>query len=274
MAIRPATKQAPAPTEAPARAAVIGDNQPPQSDAEALRARLAEQNGEIIKRKDDLLGAVVRAPAEIVDDATAGKMSDFVLQIGAAYKAAEKVRVAEKEIFLAGTRTVDGFFKAITGPLLDAKDTIERRLTAYQRKKADEERRRREEDARRAREEAERREREAAAAIAAVETDEDLDAAVAAEEEAERKRAEARLAAEDARAKAAELSRTRGDYGAVASLRTTWTYEIEDAAKVPAAFLMVNDAAIKAHIKNRAKDQPPTSIPGVRFVEQQSTVVR
>jgi hypothetical protein len=37
---------------------------------------------------------------------------------------------------------------------------------------------------------------------------------------------------------------------------------------------VINDAAVKAHIKARFKDQPPAPIPGLRFFTKSSTVVR
>lgn len=252
----------------------IGANNPPATAAEALRQRLTEDSAALIKRKDALVAAVANVPATIEDEETAGKVSDFILQIGAAYNNAEKVRVTEKEVFLEGGHTVDGFFKGLTAPLLAAKKEIEGRLTVYHRKKADEERSRREEAFRQAQELADRQRREAEARASALQSEGDLPAALEAEAEAKRKAEEAREAADAAAAKPADLSRTRGDYGAVASLRTTWTYEVTDEAAVPHAFLMVNDAAIKAHIKNRAKDQPPSSIAGIKFIEQTSTVVR
>ena len=39
-------------------------------------------------------------------------------------------------------------------------------------------------------------------------------------------------------APSADLSRTRGDFGSVTSLRTTWGFEVDDLTKVPATYLL------------------------------------
>lgn len=205
----------------------IGGNNPP-SPIEALRAELAENSGKLIARRDELLSGVERAPAEIADEEICGKVADLVKMIMACHKASEAARVAAKEPYLEAGRAVDGFYRAITDPLEKARKTLDQRLTAYQRRKAEEERRRREEEAARQRAEAEAARRAAEEAEAKARDERDLADAITAEEIARQAVADAAMAQRAAEAKPAELSRSRGDYGAVASLRTRWVGEIAD----------------------------------------------
>ena len=99
---------------------------------------------------------------------------------------------------------------------------MNQRLTAYQRKVAEEERRRRQEEERRQREEAERARRDAEARAAAAQTEEDLEAAVQAEADADEAQAQAERAERATEAGAADLSRQHSASGTVASLRTSW----------------------------------------------------
>lgn len=254
-------------------AALLGDNKPPSEHP--LRERLERTHGELLARKDELLAAASRAPTEIEDDETAGKVTDFIKQLAAATKNANAARVAEKEPYLEGGRQVDGFFKAITDPLEKTKKAIERVLTAYQRKKADEERRRREEEERRAREAAERKRREAEEAAAKLASDEDLDNAISAEEAAKQAAADAAAAQKSADAKAAELSRNRGDYGGVASLRTFWDFRDLDRASLDLEALRNHlpmdglEKAVRSFIKAGGRE-----LRGVEIFENTTTVVR
>jgi hypothetical protein len=203
----------------------LGHNLPPPDllIGETLREKLAEDHAKLIYRRDELLAAAVRIP-DVTDEDIARRVSDFIKQVTAAAKAAEGARVSEKEPYLAGTRTVDGFFKAISDPLDLVKRGIEKKLTLYLREKAEQERRERMERERLAREEEERRRREAAEAERKLADERTLNEAIEAQARAEQAAAEAIKAEKEATAKAAEMSRIRGEYGAVSSLRTTWTF--------------------------------------------------
>lgn len=252
----------------------IGHNLPP-TDADPLRDRLSEEHAALMKRRDELLEATDRAPAVIEDEDTAGKMTDFIKQVQAAIKAAEGARVAEKEPFLAAGRTVDGWFKKMTDPLADAKKKLERVLTEYQRKKAERERREREEAARREREEAERAAREAAERAAALQSEADLAGAIVAEEAAAQAAADAARAAQAAAAKPADLSRSRGDYGGVASLRTFWDFEglDRDALDLEALRPHIPADALEKAVRSFVK-AGGRQLRGVRIFENTQTVVR
>lgn len=249
--------------------AMIGHNQP------TLRDELAARHEDLLKRRDELLAAAERAPLAVEDEETAGKVQDFIKQIAACHKNAEAARVAEKEPHLDAGRMVDGYFKAVTEPLAKAKKAIEDRLTVYLRKKADAERRAREEAERLAREEAQRKAREAAEAAAKLSAETDLAGAIEAEEAAKQAEANAVKAASDADAKSAELSRTRGEYGSVGSLRTFWDFEIENRNVLdletlrPFIPLDALEKAVRGFVKAGGR-----SIKGARIFENTSAVVR
>ena len=252
----------------------FGDNRPP-ADANPIRERLTEEHAGMLSRRDELLAASERVPPAVEDETTAQKVGDFIKQLQAAMKNADATRVAEKEPYLDGGRQTDGFFKAITEPLAKAKKDIEGRLNVFLRKKADAERRVREEAERKAQEEAERAANEAAERVNALQNEQDLDAAIAAEETAKHAKADALKASKEAEAKAAELSRTRGDYGSVASLRTFWDYKEFDREKLalePLRAHISEDAlfkAVRSYIKAGGRE-----LAGVTIFENTSTVVR
>lgn len=199
---------------------LIGHNQPPD-DQSAFQAQLEERNEDLVARRNALLDAATRVPKEI-DDETAEKAAHFIKQLTAHEKEADKARKAEKEPHLERGRWVDGFFKGrVTVGIPEVKAEVTRRLTAYQKQKADEERKRREEEERRQREEAERIRREAEEQARAAQTDEDLDKAIEADERARQAQLEAERAKRASEANAADLSRQHTSAGAVASLRTT-----------------------------------------------------
>ena len=249
--------------------AQMGDNQPD------LATMLREDHADLITRRDGLHAAVERVPETVDDEQTAKDVTDFIKQIQACIKRANAKRVDTKEPFLEGGRQVDGFFKAITDPLGADKKEIERRLTVYQQARAAEERRRREEQARLDREAAEAAASEAAAREAALQSEEDLPAAVQAEIDAELAAEAARKSQREADAKAADMSRDRGEFGGVASLRTYWTFEFTDYAHIDLEVL-------RAHLPRGAVEQAMRSfikadgreITGARIFEETQSVVR
>ncbi len=114
-----------------------------------------------------------------------------------------------------------------------AKDAAERAAVAERNRAEEAERLERAAHARGIREaeerEAENRRQDAARAAAAQETA-DLEAAVAAQKVADQAAADAVKAQRNTNAKAADMSRSRSDYGAVSSLHTFWDHKPEDAA--------------------------------------------
>lgn len=213
---------------------VEGSNLPPRDllTGDALREQLRDDNLALLERRDKLLAAAERAPEVIDDEDTAQKVSDFVKQLTALVKAAEAKRVDAKEPYLEGGRGIDGFFKSISDPVGKAKWRVEQVLAVFLRAKEERARREREEAARLAREEQERKARAAWELGQKIRDEQELADAIAAEKAAKTATAEAEKAQKAADAKPAELSRTRGDYGAVASLRTYWTFRDLDRAQL------------------------------------------
>jgi len=163
-------------------------------------------------------------------------------------------------------RNIDGFFRAITDPVAKAKTAIERRLTDYLREKEARARREREEQERLAREAAETARREAEVRARALADEQSLQAAIAAEKAAETASADLVKAAQAAAVKPAELSRTRGDYGAVSSLRTQWVFEGIDRAEIDLEALRFHipadglEKAVRSFIKAGGRELRGTRI--------------
>jgi hypothetical protein len=251
----------------------IGDNRPPP-DADPLRERLQSDHADLCSRADELLAAVERAP-EVVNEDNAGAVGDFIKQLTGHRKTLDATRVNEKEPYLAGGRGVDGFFRPMMDKLDTAKKAIESRLSAYLRAKEAEERRKREEVARRAREEQQRRAAEAAKLAQAARDAKTLEEAIAAEEAAKNAEADRIKAEKESNAKAAEMSRTRGDFGSVGSLRTFWDFEVLDIHDVPMETIRPHlpiaavEQAIRGYVKAGGRE-----LPGVRIFENKTAVVR
>lgn len=232
---------------------------------EALREQLEAANRDVLDRCEQLLEAATRVPP-ITDDDAAGEVSDYIKQLGALSKMAEAKRTAAKEPYLDGGRVVDGFFKAITDPVDKVKTDTQRKLTIYLREKEEAERRARMEQERLAREAAERARREAEAAAKAAADAAALDRAIEAEKAAETAAADAAKAAAAADAKASELTQTRGEYGSMSSLRTSWVHGDIDRASLDLEalrpYLPVDgiEKAIRAFIKAGGRELRGTTI--------------
>jgi len=193
-------------------------------------------------RFNELMAAYARwqkATADgVKDEIVAGKCTDFVKQLKGHVSAVEEVRVAIKAPVLAAQRQIDGKGRALTEPLVDAAVVVQGRLGLYLRAKDMEARRL-------AAEEAARKEAEVQALLDhATETGDQ-----AFVEQAEEVATEAVIALETVTASPAELTRLRASFG-TASLRDNWVYDVVDIAKVPAAYLQVNDAVVKAAIRS------------------------
>lgn len=207
-----------------------------------------------IARKDDLLAGVARMPAAITDADVCERAADVVKLLAGCWRNAEASRTSTKEPFLAAGRLVDSRYKKeVLDPLDTAKKQVEAKMTVYQRHVAEQERLVRVAEAKRQADEAERQRREverlrvealakakeAEDALAAAQTEDDIDAAIALETQAaeiaesstsvvaraEQTEADLAIAQRAAIAKPAELSRVRGNIGAVASLRTFWDFD-------------------------------------------------
>ena len=260
---------------ASASVATVGHNLP-RVDLEtalepgALAAWLTQQYLPHQARHDELMAAYTRflaATAEgIHTDAVAAKATDFARQFKTAQTDTDATRSRIKAPVLAAQRTIDGSAKSITDPLAAAGKTIESRITAWLIEK---------ERAARAAAEAEAAAKEAEAQrlmAEAVQTDDAVvtEAAVEAYEQAE-------TAIAAAQAKPADLTRMHTPLGGVTSLRVNWGYEVEDITKVPAAYLTINDAVVKAAIRSAPRQsdgKPLIAIPGIRIVAEHKATIR
>lgn len=254
----------------------LGHNAPPPDllVGEALREKLQDESQDLLRRRDELLAAAARMPA-IDDNDIAAKVTDFIKQLAALVKASEAKRTDAKEPYLEGGRTVDGFFKAISDPVSKTKTDIERKLTLWHREVAEAERRARMEQERIAREAAEKARLEAEEKARQLADEKALDAAIAAEQKAETAQADLVKAEAAADVKAAELSRTRGEYGAVSSLRTSWVFDDIDRQALdlealrPYLPLEGLEKAVRAFIKAGGRE-----LRGTRIYETTTAVVR
>lgn len=264
----------------------IGGNNPP------IKERLGDEFEELLATADNLVG---RADATVdpTDDKTLGAASDLVKDIASLLKRTNGARESEKAPFLNAGREVDSFFMPIKERAEKAKVALERRVTAYLRRKADEERRQREEEERRARDEARRlfeeaqeRDRQARAAEAeaarqkaeenktaeaearATQTTHEVQANLALQDAADAER-DANAAGRAAAAKPAELARTRGE-SSLATLATVWRFEITDINAIPLEQLraFIPRADIEKAVRQHVRIHKDKRIAGVRIYEE------
>lgn len=243
-----------------------------------LQEQLDTNHAALVQRTSELKAAVARALAkhpDIETEEVAGLFADQVRQITAAVKTIKEAHAEEKRPYLEAGRLVDSWFKKLIDTLDDGKNKLLNAITKFQRRVEEERRRKAEEDARRRAEEAERLRIEAEQRAAMAESERDIQAAAELHGAAAKAEAQAAASQEVAQARAADLTRVRGTYGAVTSLRKKWGYRVVDITKIPVSYLMVNDAMVKAHINSRSnKDMPPAPIPGIEFVEEKKAAVR
>lgn len=102
------------------------------------------------------------------------------------------------------------------------------------------------------------------------------DEAAAAKETAREAKEDANVAKVDSTAKAADLSRNRSTAGSVASLRTTWEFEIIKDELVPRQFCKADEKAIRIAVRAATTDDGKNrlKIPGVKIFPVEESVVR
>lgn len=202
--------------------------------------------------------------AEITDEDTAGRCSDFLEQINAQIKVVDAARASAKKPYDDGARAVQTLYRPLIGVLDAAKNLLKARLQAWLNKKA----KALVEERAKAAAEAAARQKEADEAMEKAAAGTSVEAQVEAQRAAE--------VAEKAKAEAAYLDqarpRAKGDFGArAASLRTTYKGRIVD---IDATFKHYREhrdvvyalyTAVNADIRRGAR-----SIPGVELYEEQS----
>ena len=240
----------------------IGANQPPPPLAPAdILAELTVRHAALLARRDELLGGVAHfreAHPTIDSDQVQGDAADFTKQIAACVKSARELHAPAKRPFLDAGRAVDAFFKAVAEPLEAGAELVRERMTAFALEIEARNRAVREHDAQRARDAARRALAEAGPqGLAAVDG-----ALAAAERLAQAERA--------AQAPAAALSRSRGAYGSVASLREDWEIEVVDVAQVPARYLSVDLALVRRDVLAGG----PRDVPGLSITARKRIGIR
>lgn len=215
-----------------------------------LSAELAEVNIDVIQRADELAGGAERCVVN--DDDTAGRATLLVKQIIEATKSATDRQQTAKKPYQELATTAFDFFKPPLLKLAEAKHKTLAKLDGYRREQA------------RIAAAAEAEARKAAEAVAAAAA-KSIDDAIEAEQRA------LDAAAVAVAARPAEI---RSAFGHLAGARKDWKHRVTDIALVPRHLLMINESAVKAHIKARPKDQPPAALPGIEFYEIETTVVR
>lgn len=130
-------------------------NSPP-SDMEIFSEKMMGIYPDTFAFYQKLIESQDRIPEEVNDDVTSGKLGDMIKQITNCDKSLNAARTEEKELYLKGSRMVDGFFNQYRETLKKLKDKAGEIQAAYLKRKADEEARLREEKARESREKAER----------------------------------------------------------------------------------------------------------------------
>ena len=246
-------------------------NAPPAPEplsGDDVNSWLDYQGETLTSRRDEVLHAVnatLDSYAQIDDDYTLGIFAENQKMAASLKKLAEGRRVEAKEPFLNGGRAVDGWFGRLIDPLKSPLDAFQSRMNDYGRRKREAEEAKRREQARIAQEEADRKAHEAAQALR---REQEADAArrasmpvpepdFAATDEALRQAEDAALIAAEmqarANARAADMTRARGSYGAVASMRVTWRARVVNKALIPLEFMEPNMAALGAALRTAPK---------------------
>lgn len=248
----------------------IGHNLPPP-----LKEILAENYAHFATEIEAIAERANAAPKTVRNDDDLDAVGVIVKDAKAMLKRVDGARKVEKEPFFQAGREVDGFFKAMTERLDRIASALEARATEYQRAKAAEARRKAEEEARKLREaeEAARRKAEEAAAAGRERT---ADKAEVKADTLAEKAAEAERMAE---ASAADLARTRGASGTLASAKTVLKVRIADLAAVqqsmgPLGPYMDSDAIQKAANNWLRFTKGAGSIPGLEVYEDVKATFR
>jgi len=252
----------------------VGGNQPPEAipddAAVELRARLERDYAKLFDQAADLLVGFTQI-AEEIDADTAQRITDFIAQqINAWTRDVKTAHAAEKRVFSDLGKVCDDVFLRKIDALTKEVSLVHARFTAYQiaerdRIRAEQEARRREaEEAHRKADEDAARLRAEAAKLAPTNR-EAAKNVIAQVEEAERRAAVANqvINAPD------EKGHIRGDYGSMAYLKETYSFEVENFALVPLKFMLPNEKMIKAAIRSGVRE-----IRGLRIFRTETSVFK
>ncbi len=224
-------------------------------------------------RRDEIVEALEATLGEhptIEDDEVLGMVAENMRMAQALVRTSEERRKESKSPYLAGGRAVDEWFARLLGPLSRATTPLQSTMNEYGKRKLVAEREATEKARMLAEREAERRLNAAREAMdnSSPDANEQMAKAIEAVDEAQ-------LAAGRSLATAADLTRQRGVYGAVASVRTNWEWREVDHDLVPREYLMINHMKIRETMKIRGPDGSPSiEIPGIKWVPLYTMGVR
>ena len=237
--------------------AITGHNAPPIS-AQQVTAAMARDYAAMAEATGALLAEARNLPESVTDESDLRVVSAIIVKIRDKAKLANATREKEKEPYWRGGQAVDAFFKDLTDRLDKTNTILARRVNAYQQAKLAEERARREREARDAARvaaeaaarvaEQQRLQREAEEAAARARKAENIAAhneeaadraelAAAASASATLAFNEAAAAEIAARAKPAELTRSRFEEGTLVTMKQVGYVEIVDASLLDLAAL-------------------------------------
>lgn len=225
----------------------------PADDAAALRENLDERHRGLVRRHAELLARSL--PEKVSGDDEEQRLTDYGKQLRACERAIDAARMAAKKPYDDMAAVAHAWGRRMQDALTERLRAVTKLLTDYKNAKAEAARRA-------AAEEAERLRRAAEEAAAVAQTEDQLRQAIDYEEAA---RQAERLAV----ARPPELSRSRGDLGAMSSLRQTWTFRVVDLARVPHPYLTLNEAAVRQAIRAGVRE-----IPGLEIFPETKAVIR
>lgn len=209
---------------------MMGHNEPPLAD------RLTLDHAELTAKAKEAAALVPETIRAIQNDEEAGAYTETAKDIKAVLKLADAAFKTEKAPWLAGGKTVDDFFKAVSTPLKAAADRAVEAINVWQR------------------------------AQLAAKRKAEFDAAEKARKEA--------IAFDEPVPVAApvvvkEAARVVSFSGTKASASIKWKGEVTDIDALPRQYLMPNKAAIDAAIAGGVRQ-----IPGVNIYEDVRTAIR
>jgi hypothetical protein len=256
----------------------LGHNHPPEPiDAiGTLDLRLSKTHRELVIRFIDLELGCSRVPEPIGTDEEAATAADFIAQCQAHIKTAEIAHKGEKDFFLKGGRIVDAFFKRRSEKLSKALGPLVTRIKAYRHQRIETEAKLQEDRRQAAAIEADRAEQEE------VELRQEANRLLADEgSPADREAAAENLRRADLAAARATAAREamlltpspveiRGEFGSLAYVRKTWTFEVVDLDQVPREYMSLDVEVVRNALSRDGVRQ----ISGLRIYQNETLHVR
>lgn len=240
--------------------ATAGNNFPPP-DSDPLIEHLSELTDRLAR--EQRVQAITNtslmwAEKGVHTEDQAAKIADNIKVARSAIKAFKQLHKTEKQPFRDAGKKVDQHFKPYLDALEKAYDSLNVTLTPYVREKT-----------RKANIERERLE---AIALEKTRQAEKMDAQANSVEEKQAAAAVRGKAYSAHAAARAETGHVHSDYGSTGHTQSRWAFEVEDFAKVPDEWKIINETKTNQAIRRR--DNPIRDIPGLRIVQETKARVR